>query len=140
MYPPVVQFCYRRKLLIPLLPVLQAPHCQVCWQLITAFHKSSQLCYIRFVALKIPLIWGVKVKHVTSLNRYFPEAFQKFLSTYCFISAYRSFVRFNWLFYMHTKIQWLWLWIYYNIHHAFLLDLNFPSVLMHNSIAIAINK
>ena len=39
-------------------------HYQVCWQLVTAFHKTGKLCYIRFVALRIPLIWSVKVLHI----------------------------------------------------------------------------
>ena len=44
---------------------IQMSHYQVCWQLVTAFHKTGKLCYIRFVALRIPLIWGVKVLHIS---------------------------------------------------------------------------
>ena len=54
-------------------------HCQECWQFITAFHKSGKLYYIRFVALRVPLIWGVKVLHTVLFDLNLLNAMLKIL-------------------------------------------------------------
>ena len=88
-------------------------HCQVCWQLVTTFHKTGKLCYIRFVAPRILLIWGIKCYMDSYHFIHWLTKLPTLLNGYCCAMNH-----YHWLCIYHDVARWVY-------HYVFTVSMQF---------------